>query len=318
VTFNFTITDTAGDTHSFPTGYPDCGTGNVLTASSIDNTLHTGSFSCTFVDGIVPAVASTVKVKVQDAGSLASNEATNAVTVNNVNPVVAAPSFNVTSVDCRVSVTLSGISFGDAGVNDANWHVDISWGDTSSTSYDTSLQGAQGNQSHTYNAPGSYTATVTVTDKDTGSDSDTSGSLEVKQVYNVDFLPPFDDSTPSGLIVNKMKNGRVVPVKATIYDACALAYVVEPANVTIKVTKTSGTAGTSDPVEEYADAGSSNSGTSGFRWTTDATVAGGGFWIYNLDSKALGLVTNNFYRVDIYVGATKATVATWGVLQPVK
>ncbi len=43
-----------------------------------------------------------------------------------------------------------------------------------------------------------------------------------------------------------------------------------------------------------------------------------GFWIYNLDSKALGLVVNNLYRVDVYVGLVKATVANWAVLQPVK
>lgn len=37
-----------------------------------------------------------------------------------------------------------------------------------------------------------------------------------------------------------------------------------------------------------------------------------------LDSRALGLVVGNAYRVDVYVGSTKATVDTWAVLQPVK
>jgi hypothetical protein len=317
----FSIADAeAGDTHSFVSGYPDCGTGNVLGASSIDDSNNTGTFSCTFPDGLVPAVSSAVKVKVQDDGGLASNEISTSVLVSNVNPVVAAPSFSVTSIDCRTSVNLSGINFSDAGVNDANWSVDINWGDgTADTSYSTATQGSQSNQSHTYNAPGTYTATVSVTDKDTGQGSNTSSnSIEVRQVYAVDFLPPFDDSSPSGLIVNKMKNGRVVPVKATIYDVCAQAYVTDPSNVTIKISKTSGTNSTSDPVEEYADAGQSSSSTNAFRWTTDATAPAGGFWIYNLDSKALGLVVNNFYRVDVYVGAAKATVATWGVLQPVK
>ena len=43
-----------------------------------------------------------------------------------------------------------------------------------------------------------------------------------------------------------------------------------------------------------------------------------GHWIYNLDSKALGLVINNLYRVDVYVDGVKATVSSWAVLQPVK
>ena len=148
-------------------------------------------------------------------------------------------------------------------------------------------------------------------DGDTGSDA--TNAVTINQTYTVDFLPPFDDSNPSGLIVNKMKNGRVVPVKATLYDDCGRAFLTDPTtDVTIKVTKTSGSGGTADPVEEYADAGESNAGTSAFRWTTDS------FWIYNLDSKALGLVTNNYYRIDIYVEGVKATVSTWAVLQPVK
>jgi hypothetical protein len=205
-------------------------------------------------------------------------------------------------------------------VLDANWTVVINWGDGSpNTSYTTTNQGAQEAQSHAYNTPGTYTATVTVTDKDSGSGSNTSiNSVVVSQTYAVDFLPPFDDSTPSGLIVNKMKNGRVVPVKASIYDSCALNYVTDPTtSVTIKTSKTSGT-GSSDPIEEYADAGQSSAGTNQFRWTADLSVPGEGFWIYNLDSKALGLIVNNLYRVDAYVGMVKATVSNWAVLQPVK
>jgi hypothetical protein len=321
-TFTFSITDpNAGDTHSFASGYPDCGTGNLLVSSSIDQAADTGSFSCTFVDGLVPAVASTVKVRVSDDAPSTSNEVTTAVTVNNLAPVVAAPAFSVTSIDCRVAVTLSGISFSDAGVNDLNWSVDINWADGSPhTTYSTGTQGVQANQSHTYNAPGTYSATVTVTDKDTGVGSAAStNSVVVNQVYTTDFLPPFDDSTPSGLIVNQMKNGRTVPVKATIYDVCAQAYVTSPAVVTIGVKKTtvSGTP-TPDAVETYADAGASSSNTNLFRWNADSTSPTGGFWIYNLDSKALALVTNSYYRVDIYVGGVQATKTNWGVLQPVK
>lgn len=234
---------------------------------------------------------------------------------SNVDPIVAAPAFASTTVDCRNAIALNGISFSDPGVNDDPWNVSIDWGDGSTdTSYSTNAQGAQPNQTHTYDAAGGpYTVTVTVTDEDGGQGSNTSvNTITVQQTYAVDFLPPFDDSSPSTLIVNKMKNGRVVPVKATIYDECALADVTDPtAAVTIGTTKTSGT-GTGDPVEIYADAGQSSGDTNRFRWSTD------GFWIYNLDSKALGLVVNNTYRVDAYVDGDKATRDTWALLQPVK
>ena len=102
-------------------------------------------------------------------------------------------------------------------------------------------------------------------------------------------------------------------MKVTLFNACMQAPVPPTANVAIEVTKVpvSAVAGT-DPVESYADAGQSSAGTDLFRWSPD------GFWIYNLDSKALGLVTGNFYRVDIYVESVKATVDNWAVLNPVK
>jgi hypothetical protein len=78
------------------------------------------------------------------------------------------------------------------------------------------------------------------------------------------------------------------------------------------VTKTNGT-GNGDPIEEYADAGSSSAGTNEFRWSS-----ADGFWIYNLDSKALGLTVNQAYRIDVFVGTAKATQNTWAVLMPVK
>jgi hypothetical protein len=279
-------------------------------SSSIDDLLNTGTFDCLFPDGLVPAVASGIKAKVQDNGGLASNELSASTTVSNANPTVVAGFGG--SVDCQLASTLT-IDPDDLGVNDGPWKVNISWGDGTTEPEISRTDLASFNVTHVYALAGGYNSTVTVTDKDTGAGSDVTNAITVNQTYTIDFLPPFDDSTPSGLIVNKMKNGRVVPVKATIFDDCVLASVTDPtATVTINLSKTSGTAGTADPVETYADAGESSAGSASFRWSAD------GFWIYNLDSKALGLVTNNFYRVDVYVGAVKATVDNWAVLQPVK
>lgn len=246
------------------------------------------------------------------------------VTVANANPVVAAPSWSSSSVACRASANLTGISFSDAGTIDNPWDVNIDWGDGSTdTSYNASAQGAQSNQSHTYNMPGNYSATVSVTDKDGGSGSNTSGSLTVLQSYTVNFLQPFDNSSPSQLITNTMKSGRVVPVKVTIYDDCAQAYVTDP-SAAVKIFLSAGTTtgGSNDAVEVYADAGASNSNTLYFRWTADSTAPGGGFWIYNLDSRTAlngaALAIGTTYRVDVFVGTAKATTTKWALLKPVK
>jgi hypothetical protein len=277
----------------------DCGDGGGYNAASTSD-----SRLCSTVDN----ESRSVKLKVLDDDG-GSAEYTGTVTVENVNPTVIA-SFGG-AADCQTSSSLT-IDPDDAGVNDSPWKVNINWGDGNLEPEISRTNLDSFSVPHVYALAGVYNATVTVEDKDGGTGSDLTNSITINQTYTVDFLPPFDDSTPSGLIVNKMKNGRVVPVKATIFDDCGLAAVTDPnADVTIWVTKTSGTAGTADPVEIYADAGESSAGTDEFRWAD-------GFWIYNLDSKALGLVVNNYYRVDIYVEAVKATVDNWAVLQPVK
>jgi hypothetical protein len=276
---------------SLAAGYAAAGTSNAANCHFADN----GSFP--------------VKGRVYDKdGGSTTYDAT--VVVTNVPPTVSA-GFTAISVDCRTTATLT-IDPDDVGVNDSPWKVNVDWGDGTTQPEISRTNLDSFTVTHVYTLANTYNATVSVTDKDGDTGSDSSNGLTINQTYTVDFLAPFDDSTPSTLIVNKMKSGRVVPVKAKLYDDCVGAFVNDPAtDVTIKVSKTAG-GGTGDPVEEYADAGQSSAGTNAFRWTSD------GFWIYNLDSKALGLVVGNNYRVDISVGGVKATVDTWAVLQPVK
>jgi hypothetical protein len=284
-----------GNTDNLPNSYGDAG--------------DSASASCLFQDDGSFIVAGRIFDKDNGYSTYIQT-----VQVKNVPPAVSV-SLDQT-VDCRKEARLT-FSFSDPGVNDGPWSVEINWGDGNTDSFSVDTQDEQEPVTHVYMLPGTYTVTVKVTDKD-GGVGEASGSITVEQVYAVDFLPPFDDSSPSGLIVNTMKNGRVVPVKATIFDVCRASYVKDPTTeVTIKVSKTNGN-GTTDDIEEYADAGQSSAGTNRFRWTTDSSVPGGGFWIYNLDSKALGLVVGTRYRVDIYVGPNQATRDTWAVLQPVK
>jgi hypothetical protein len=284
-----------------------------------DNEDGTWSWDFQTTDG--PFQSQTVTITADDGTDTGSVDF--GLTVNNVAPDVAAPSFSAVSIDCRSSVDLTGISFSDPGVNDADWNVNVDWDDGSTdVNYDTATQGAQDDQSHSYDTPGTYSATVDVTDKDNGLGS-ASSTVVVNQVYRVDFRPPFDDSSPSGLIVNKMKSGRTVPVKATIFDVCANSYVTDPAAVKIAVSKANVADGSSyDSLETYADAGSSSAGTNLFRWSADPSVAGGGFWIYNLDSRnainGSPMVVGQVYRINIYVGTVLATGSDWALLMAVK
>ena len=240
----------------------------------------------------------------------------------NVMPNVAAPSWQTVSVACRQPATLTGISFSDPGVIDFPWNVNINWSD-GSIEYNTNAQGAQSNQTHTYNVPGTYVATVGVRDKDSGIGFNTSNALTVLQTYTINFLQPFDGSSPSQLITNTMKSGRTVPVKVTIYDDCAQAYVTDPTTMVKIFISTGASTGTlNDAIEIYADSGASNGNTLYFRWTSDLSVPSGGFWIYNFDTRTAlngsALVVGTTYRLDVYVGSVKATNSKWALLKATK
>ena len=44
----------------------------------------------------------------------------------------------------------------------------------------------------------------------------------------------------------------------------------------------------------------------------------GGSWIYNLDTKALGLQTGSCYRLDVYLDTFKISTQTYAIFKPVK
>ena len=134
--------------------------------------------------------------------------------------------------------------------------------------------------------------------------------------YTVQYLQPLDESTvtPAHPVVNEGKNGRVIPVKVTL----TLSGVqqtnsqIADGRLTIRVNAASCNASVPiDPVETYADAGASNGNTDIFRYT-------GGSWIYNLDTKALGLATGNCYRLDVYLDGNKISTQTYAIFKPVK
>jgi hypothetical protein len=141
------------------------------------------------------------------------------------------------------------------------------------------------------------------------------GSFTTLATLSDQFLSPLvQSSDPANAQINTGKNGKVVPVKVQISQgATQVTNLNAPGPVTIKVSGLAcNTTAGSDPVTSYADAGQSSAGTNQFNY--DATAQA---WVYNLDTKALGLITGNCYRIDVAVNGTQITNA-FAAYQPTK
>jgi hypothetical protein len=123
-------------------------------------------------------------------------------------------------------------------------------------------------------------------------------------IAKVTFMAPVDTAP----IMNIAKLGRVVPVKASVF----LNGIAQTAG-TIYISGFSqvdcATGATTDTIDQYAAAGSSNTGNL-FRWD-----AGGQFWIYNFDTSAFAMKQGNCYRINVnFGGVVSGTTASGGSL----
>lgn len=141
------------------------------------------------------------------------------------------------------------------------------------------------------------------------------GSFTTLARFTDQFLAPLGQSTdPASPVLNTGKNGRVIPVKVQItHGATPITDLNAPGPVTIAVSGFScATTTATDPVNSYADAGQSSAGSNQFNYDSTAQA-----WVYNLDTRALGLVTGNCYRIGVYVNGIQVTNA-FAVFQPTK
>jgi hypothetical protein len=191
---------------------------------------------------------------------------------------------------------------------------------TSSTESFTAVGGAAWNKAFSYaNFPlsGDYTVHAVATDM-AGNSGGASTTFTLNR-YTIDFQQPLDDTIGSAIIKNTGKYGRVIPVKVVILKdgvAQTSANFSGSDVFTIGVNHmTSCSAGATDGIETYADAGASNVNTNQFRWAD-------GQLIYNLDTgrppAGVSMVINNCYRIDVYLNTGKLSLDRYAVFQPTK
>ncbi len=169
--YSFLVSDPGDDT--FTVTDLGCGMGGTLVDDSLETTPDGGSFECLFLDGPADPI---VGITVLD-DDLAVGTDTLAVNVQNAKPIYSAPLLGDLDNQAATEGTSQAFdlgSFTDAGTQDQPWEVEVDWGDgTAAQAFDASTQGAIDLTSHTYAQDGSYSVSVSVTDKDGMSDSGT-------------------------------------------------------------------------------------------------------------------------------------------------
>jgi PKD repeat protein len=180
-TYTYIATDVDGDSLTI---VESCGSNATYQADAAAN-----SFKCLFTDG--PG-STTIDVTASDAST--SGNDLHVVSVANVAPDLTAPADQSSDEGSSASFDLG--SFSDPGAFDSPWSVDVDWGDGSTLeSYTVSSPGAL-SRGHTYADDGTYTLSVTVTDKDSADDT---ASFEIV-VDNLDpvVTPAVDQGASEG------------------------------------------------------------------------------------------------------------------------
>ena len=169
-TYTFTVTDPGLDTFAVNTpAFPDCGTGGNYVAGSLTTNLGGGSFDCTFPDG---PTTTDVKIRVTDSDGASDTDTENVVvvTVANVDPVVTLT--GTSPVNEGSTHTYSYTTTDDGTPETFSLDAESCDGGTLSAPTFNSATGA-GSFDCTYaDGPDSHNPSVTVSDGDGGSDTD--------------------------------------------------------------------------------------------------------------------------------------------------
>lgn len=204
----------------------------------------------------------------------------------NVAPTVTATATAAAGAAGACTVDLAA-SFTDPGTDDTHTTT-VTWGDTTSTGLLTG--------SHTYDAAGSYTIGVTVTDDDRGVGT-ASGSFTAYNTPSA-ILQPINAAGTRSVF----KLGSTIPVKITI-TGCDDGQAVSTLTPTVSLVRVDTTV--ENVVTETAVTATPTNGTA-MRWSDTQ-------YIYNLSTKAsqfpnLTALTQGTYKVTVDDGSFAAPV----------
>lgn len=170
--YTYTISDPGtNDTVTADSISPSCGSGDGAAVSNATNDSTSGSFDCLFPDGENPAdTTNQVSAQATDDDGGTGSAGTLNVTVSNVAPTVGT--FTANQSNC--GVTISSVTFSDPGTTyDAPYTGTVNWGDGGGDISLGTVTSPIGPLTHTYAAPGNYTITISVTDEDGETGSNT-------------------------------------------------------------------------------------------------------------------------------------------------
>ena len=195
----------------------------------------------------------TVQGRVTDKNN-GSNTYPATVRVNNADPVLSSADDAAILSGQTFSVSES---FSDAGQADGPWQYTINWGDGSETGpVPVAQQGSLPIEAHRYTVPGSYTVTLTVTDKDGGTDIETLTLVVSALSLRIDVQP---GKSPNG--VSNKKPASTIPVlifgtadfDATTVDATTLTLGNDDGNDTPVARSSTGTLLVNPPLDMNND-----------------------------------------------------------------
>jgi hypothetical protein len=220
---NATVTVNEGSTATNDGTFGDAESDPVTLSASIGTVTPgpgTWSWSLNTVDG--PSESQTVTITADDGQGNQTSE-TFQLVVDNVAPVVSAGSDG--TINSNDVLSFSG-SFSDVGVNDAPWSWSIAWGIGAPTTGSTSSQSSAITATRQYCAPGSYTVTLSVTDKDNGPGSDSRTVTVLALAVAIDIMPT---KLPNTINLGK---GGLLPV-AVLSSATLDARTLDPATIVL-------------------------------------------------------------------------------------
>lgn len=209
---NASVTVNEGQTATNTGTWSDANAGDTVTLSASAGTVVKsgtnagGTWSWSFLTTDGPANSQMVTITAND-GNGGVTMTTFALTVNNVPPTVNTPAVSPEPSSEGGSVSASA-TFSDPGASDGPFTCTVNYGDGSGNLIGTVVGNTCAGPAHTYVDNGTFTVTVAVTDKDSGTGSNTTTHV-VENVAPSNIVLSFNSSGSPVTTTAINENGQV-------------------------------------------------------------------------------------------------------------